>query len=163
MRPRETSAATTAAAAAVVAVAAAAAAGSTSQQKGLTESLTVLGELARSGPPRKSSQDSGAVLPSDDEDIMTASHRTASNTSSNNSSQPSRATPVDRAYDRAVAEDAQQSITAAEAAAAAWRAGFLQRPRMALAVLAVTLQHIAAHSNLPHLNSRVQAPTDEVV
>lgn len=75
------------------------------------------------------------MIPSDDEEL--AGHRSCSHTSSNTSSHK------DARVDRL------DSIpTPAVAAASAWRA--FHRPRMALAVLAVSLQHIAAHSSHHH-------------
>ena len=133
LRPRETSAAATAAATAAVAAAAAA----STSVSGLTDSLSALqaiGEMTiKSMKARKSSQDSGAVIPSDDEDGI--GHRCSSHASSSNNSQ--------RADKLAAAAESIPSTAAA--AAATWRA--LNRPRMALAVLAVSLQHIAAHSD----------------
>lgn len=139
LRPRETSAAATAAVSAAVAAAAAA---STAQQ-GLTESLTALQagmSDIKSIRVRKSSQDSGAVIPSDDED-GTGHPRSSSHASGHSSSQSHH-----RVEHKLLASNAQQAVpSTAAAAVATWRA--FNRPRMALAVLAVSLQHIAAHSD----------------
>ncbi|XP_057372606.1 G-protein coupled receptor 161-like [Daphnia carinata] len=138
LRPRETSAAATAAVSAAVAAAAAA---STAQQ-GLTESLTALQagmSDIKSIRVRKSSQDSGAVIPSDDEDGT--GHARSSSHASGHSSQSHH-----RVEHKLLASNAPHAVpSTAAAAVATWRA--FNRPRMALAVLAVSLQHIAAHSD----------------
>jgi opacity protein-like surface antigen len=144
LRPRETSAAATAAVSAAVAAAAAA---STAQQ-GLTESLTALqaGMSDINGGKsimrlRKSSQDSGAVIPSDDEDGTGGGlHLRSSSHASGHSS-----THCQRVEHKLLGTDQSAVPSPAAAAAATWRA--FNRPRMALAVLAVSLQHIAAHSD----------------
>lgn len=142
LRPRETSAAATAAVSAAVAAAAAA---STSQQ-GLTESLTALqagmNDMANGKSimrARKSSQDSGAVIPSDDEDGLGGIHLRSSSHASGHSTNNCQ-----RVEHKLLNADESVPSTAA-AAVATWRA--FNRPRMALAVLAVSLQHIAAHSD----------------
>lgn len=71
------------------------------------------------------------MIPSDDEDGI--GHRCSSHASSSNSQ---------RAEKLANLEALPSTVAAA---AATWRA--FNRPRMALAVLAVSLQHIAAHSD----------------
>lgn len=151
LRPRETSAAATAAVSAAVAAAAAA---STSQQ-GLTESLTALqagmSEI-KSMRVRKSSQDSGAVIPSDDED-GTGNPRSSSHASGHSSHSHHR---VDH---KILTSNAQQVPSTAAAAVATWRA--FNRPRMALAVLAVSLQHIAAHSD--HLQYHQHRRQQEII
>lgn len=72
------------------------------------------------------------MIPSDDEDGT--GHRCSSHASSSNSQRV----------------NAESIPSTAAMAAATWRA--FNRPRMALAVLAVSLQHIAAHSD--HLQYR---------
>lgn len=126
---------------------AAAAAASTAQQ-GLTESLTALqaGMSDINGGKsimrlRKSSQDSGAVIPSDDEDGTGGGlHLRSSSHVSGHSS-----THCQRVEHKLLGMDQSAVPSPAAAAAATWRA--FNRPRMALAVLAVSLQHIAAHSD----------------
>ncbi len=143
LRPRETSAAATAAVSAAVAAAAAA---STAQQ-GLTESLTALqagmSDMAINGKSiirlRKSSQDSGAVIPSDDEDGTGGLHLRSSSHALGHS------TNCQRVEHKWLGTDESSVPSPAAAAVATWRA--FNRPRMALAVLAVSLQHIAAPSD----------------
>ena len=74
-------------------------------------------------------------MPSDDEEL--AGHRSCSHTSSN-TSQPNQEG----------AKRLEPIPSPASTAASTWRA--FRRPRMALAVLAVSLQHIAAHSSHHH-------------
>ncbi|EFX80603.1 hypothetical protein DAPPUDRAFT_318188 [Daphnia pulex] len=92
---------------------------------------------------RKSSQDSGAVIPSDDEDGTGGGlHLRSSSHASGHSS-----THCQQRVEHKLLGSTDQSAVPSPAAAAAatWRA--FNRPRMALAVLAVSLQHIAAHSD----------------
>lgn len=83
------------------------------------------------------------MIPSDDEEL--AGHRTAGHASSSH------------VGDRRRRTDAVPLPAPAAAAASTWRA--FRRPRMALAVLAVSLQHIAAHSN-HHPSDTSAPPTD---
>jgi hypothetical protein len=162
LRPRETSAAATAAVSAAVAAAAAA---STSQQ-GLTESLTALqagmNDMANGKSilmrTRKSSQDSGAVIPSDDEDGMGGGiHlRSSSHASGHHSNHCQR---VENKLLNCITDESVPSTAAA--AVATWRA--FNRPRMALAVLAVSLQHIAAHSDHLQYHQHRRNQQDEMM
>lgn len=88
------------------------------------------------------------MIPSDDEDGT--GHRCSSHASSSNSQRDR----VDKL--RLTAEPVPST---AAVAAATWRA--FNRPRMALAVLAVSLQHIAAHSDhlQYHHNRRQESVT----
>lgn len=89
------------------------------------------------------------MIPSDDEEVLTAGQRSRSHTSSNASQGPSAAQTQSSGHINPVAETAPPSPAAQESspltAAATWRALQQNRPRMALAVLVVSLQHIAAH------------------
>merc|ERR550534_1213770 len=88
----------------------------TVSQKSFTDSLTTLQTRESSIPARKSSQDSGGMITSDDEDT-----KKETNASTN--------------QQRAVEADIQLEPS--------WR---VFKPRMSLAVLTVSLQHIVAHS-----------------
>jgi len=96
----------------------------TVSQKSFTDSMATLQTRESSFPARKSSQDSGALIPSDDEDLA---QRCSLGTSSTHQG------------GRAVQERADGDHHLVPS----WRA---LKPRMALAVLTVSLQHIAVHS-----------------